>query len=341
MRCIEMQLKTNKRATLRDVSGVIRAALCGLVLVAASGSSSAQQWPTKTLRIVVNGPAGGSVDTVLRLVSVNLAQRLGTPVIVENKSGGSGLIGTQEVLRASPDGSTFLASLDGVFTEVPHSVKISFDPLKDMTPVVDLFSNGWVLVSNETVPAKSLTDAVSWAKSRQEGLSYGSFSSGTISHILGAQMAKSAGLRLNHVPFRGGADAMQALLGGHVNVLFSGVVQALPYVKAGKLTALAFSGPDRSPSLPNVPTFKEAGYPDLTALSWVGIFARKEVPAPLRERLHKEIAAVLAQPEVREKIMAIGTNPAKPRSSVELIHQMSVDSPRAELVLQAAGVKPQ
>lgn len=324
------------RAALRRIFG----GLLGGLALAAAPMCWAQQWPTKTIRIVVNGPAGGSVDAVTRLVGTYLSQRLGSPVVVENKSGGSGLIGVREVLHAPADGSAFLASLDGVLTEVPHSVKVDFDPLKDLTPVVDLFGNGWMLVSNDTVPARNLADAVAWIKSQPQGVNYGSFSAGTISHLLGEQMAKAMGLRMNHVPFRGGADAMQAVIGGHVNLLFSGVFQALPHIKSGKITALGFTGPERSPFLPDVPTFKELGHPDLTAVSWIGIWARKDVPTALQERLHKEVAQILTLPAVREKIEAIGTNPAQPRSSAELARQMAADYQRAGAILRAAGVQP-
>lgn len=327
-----------KRATLGRILGLL---FSGMVLTVPPSLSWAQQWPTKTVRIVVNGPAGGVVDTVVRLVGTHLSERLGSPVIVDNKSGASGLIGVQNVLQAPADGSTFLASMDGVLTEVPHSVKINFDPLKDVTPIVDLFYNGWVLVSSDKVPAKSLSDVVAWAKKKPEGVNYGSFSTGTISHILGLQLAKSAGLQMNHVPYRGGPDAMQALMGGQVPLLFSGIVQSLPHIKTGKITALVFTGTERSSFLPDVPTAKELGYPELTAVSWVGIWARKDVPVALQDRLNKEVARILAMPDVREKIAAMGTNAAKPRSSAELVKQMAIDYRHAGAVLQAAGVKSQ
>lgn len=313
----------------------------GAVVLSSMASTVFAAWPTKSVRLVVNVPAGGSIDAVARLVGEQVSGQLGVPVVVENKSGGSGLIGVQEVLRAPADGGTFLASLDGVLTEVPHSVKVNFDPLKDLRPVVDLFSNGWVLVANASVPANSLAEAVAWAKSNPDGVNYGSFSAGTISHILGLQLGQSTGARMNHVPFRGGPDAMQALLGDHIPLLFSGVVLALPYIKSGKLKAYAFTDDQRSSFLPKVPTFKELGYPELTATSWVGLWARSGVAPELQTRLHDAVAKALAKPEVRERIEALGTNPARPRSSAELVKQMAVDYPRAGQVLSAAGVKPQ
>lgn len=322
-------------------SRVIGAMLAGFVLCTAPVLSWAQHWPTKTVRIVVNGPPGGVVDTVTRLVGKHLSERLDSPVIVENKSGASGLIGVQDVLRSPADGGTFLASLNGVLTEVPHSVKIDFDPLKDVTPVVDLFGNGWVLVSNGTVPAKNLADFVAWVRKDPGGVNYGSVGAATISYILGVQMAKSMGLQLNDVPFRGGPDAMLALVSGQVPTMFSGVVQALPFINAGKLNALGFTGPERSSFLPDVPTFAELGHPEMTAVSWVGIWSRKDVPAALQERLHNEVAQILAMPEVRKKITEIGTKVARPRSSAELVRQMAIDYSHAGSVLRAAGVKPQ
>lgn len=340
MSSVTVQIGPGVRAGCATRMRLLGAAACALLLLAASPPSWAQ-WPTKTLRIVVNGPPGGAIDAVTRLVAAQLSERLGSTVVVDNKSGGSGLIGAQEVLRSAADGGTFLASLDGVLTEVPHTVKINFDPLKDITPVVDLFGNGWVLVANEGVTVKSLAELAIWAKQQPAGINYGSFSAGTISHILGLQMANSMGLQMNHVPFRGGADAMQALMGGHVPLLFSGVAQALPHIKAGKVHAIAFTGEQRSPFLPDVPTFKELGHPELAALSWIGLWARSGVPRELQERMHKEVAQILAQPGVRDKIKALGTNPALPRSADELIRQMAVDYPRAGRLLNAAGLKPQ
>lgn len=336
----DMALHSRHRLSRR----LLGMALGGAILAGVSATAwgqTASPWPVKTVRIVVNAPAGGSIDAVTRLVAERLEQRLGSTVVVENKAGGSGLIGLRDVLRAPADGSTFLASLDGVLTEVPHSVKLNFDPLKDLTPLADFFINGWVLTTSSEVPAKSYADLLAWAKATPDGVNYGSFSAGTISHILGLQLARTTGIRMNHVPFRGGADAMQALLGGHIQMLFSGVVQAQPHLKSGKISVIAFSGDTRSEFLPEVPTFKELGNPDLTAESWVGLWSRSTMPAALRERMHNEVAAILALPEMREKIRALGTHPAVPRSSAALAKQMAIDSPRAGAVLRAAGVQPQ
>ena len=322
------------------------AAAAGLALPAASwlaprtATAQAAAWPQRPVRLVVNAPAGGTADIAARIIGESMATAFGQPFVVDNKGGGSGTIGIMDVLRSPPDGYTLLVSVDAAFTEVPHSVKVSFDPLKDMRPVADIYLGSLVLIGNDTVPAKTLPELLDWIKRQPGGANYASYSAGTMSHILGAQLAKAAGVSLNHIPYRGSPPAMQDLLGGQVPLMFNGIGNVLPQLKTGKVRVYAIAAEQRSEFLPEVPTFKELGYPDLMSLAWMGLWAQPQVPASIVERLHAEVARILAQPATRQRFKEIGFTPAAPRRSDELVRAVQADYQRAGAILRTLGVTP-
>lgn len=319
---------------------VLLAAAAGLAAASPLAAWS-QAWPTRPVTIVVNGPPGGPVDILARMVGEGLAGALGQQVIIENKSGGAGSIGAQEVIKAAADGYTWLASYDGSFTESPHAMKVSYDPLKSLRPVVDIAFNGLVLAVSAEVPAKTLPEFIAWAKKQPGGLNYGSFGVGSSSQIRALQLAKATGLQLHHVPYRGNADAMQALLGGQLPMMFSGMVNVAQHHKVGKVRVLGFTGEQRSPFMPDVPTFKEQGLPTIVGQNWIGLWARDTMPAALRDRMHQEVSRVLSNPALRQRIEGLSTNPAKGRTPDDLARQMAADSAAVSALLLAEGITPQ
>jgi len=334
----------------RILHGIQRRRLCaaaaGLALPAASwlapraASAQAAAWPQKPVRLVVNAPPGGTADIAARILGEGMSAAFGQPFIVDAKGGGSGTIGIMDVLRSPPDGYTLLVSVDAAFTEVPHSVKVSFDPLKDMRPVADIYLGSLLLIGNDSVPAKTLPELLDWIKRQPGGVNYASYSAGTSSHYLGAQLAKAANLSLNHIPYRGSPPAMQDLLGGQVPLMFNGIGNVLPQLKSGKIRVYAIAAEQRSEFLPEVPTFKELGYPDLMSLVWMGLWAQPQVPATIVERLHAEVARILARPETRQRFKEIGFTPAAPRRTDELARAVQADYQRAGTILRSLGVMP-
>lgn len=302
--------------------------------------ASSGAWPQKPVRIVVNAPPGGTADVAARIVGEGLSASLGHPFIVDAKGGGSGTIGVMDVLRSPADGYTLLVSVDGAFTEVPHSVKVAFDPLKDMRPVADIYLGSLVLIGNDAVPANTLPELLEWVRRQPGGVNYASYSAGTMSHILGAQLAKAAGVSLHHIPYRGSPSAMQDLLGGQVPLMFNGIGNVLPQLKGGRVRVYAIAAEQRSEFLPEVPTFKELGYPELMSLVWMGLWTQPQVPAQIVERLHAEVARILAQPATRQRFKEIGFTPAAPRRPDELARAVQADYQRTGAILRTLGVTP-
>ena len=317
------------------------AALGGAAALAAAPSAFAQAWPERPIRLIVNAPPGGTADIAARLVGEGLSPALGRPVVVDNKAGGSGVIGLQELLRAPADGHTFLVAVNGAMTEVPHSVKFPIDPLKDVKPIVDVTVGSLLLVGHPSLPARTLPELVDWIRRQPQGVSYASYSPGTLSHILGLQLNKAAGLAMNHVGYRGSPPAMQDLLGGTVPLMFNSVGNVLAQLKDGKLRAFAIAAPARSELVPDVPTFAEMGYPILQASTWIGLWCAPQVPAPIVQRMHAETAKLLARPELRQRMRDIGLTAASGRGPDELARSVAADFEAAGAILRSVGFKPE
>lgn len=321
-----------------------RRAIAGLATLglaaAATGARSQSAWPDRPVRFIVNAPPGGTADIAARIVGEGLSPSLGRPIVVESKAGGSGMIGVQELMRSPADGHTFLVSVNGAFTEVPHSVKFPGDPVKDIRPIADIYFGSLLLVGNASVPAKTLPELIAWVKSQPNGVSYASYSPGTLSHIHGLQLARNAGIELNHVGYRGSPPAMQDLLGGQVPLMFNSVANVLPNLKDGRLRAFAIASGSRSEFLPEVPTFAELGYPDLQATVWMGLWSMPQVPTAIQSRMQEEVRRLLGRPEVRKRFGELAFTPAQPRSPDELAQSIAADHERAGAILRSVGYKP-
>ncbi len=261
----------------------------------------AQNWPAGNIKIVVVYPPGGSTDMIARLIQPHMQQRLGTTVIIENRAGGGGSIGTAAVAKSSPDGSTWAMVFDNhaanpfVFPNMP------FDTEKDLDPVQLIGTAPYVLSTNAQKPFKTLAEVVAAAKIKPGTLSYATVGAGSVGHLAMELLWKQAGVRLVHVPYRGGGPAMNDLIAGHVDLLIASTAQSVPFIQAGSIRALAQSGKTRTSTLANVPAIAES-YPGFEAYAWWGVFAPAGTPKAIVSRFADELAASLREPGVAKQL---------------------------------------
>jgi tripartite-type tricarboxylate transporter receptor subunit TctC len=317
-------------------------ALTGVAVALAASSASAQQaWPTKPVRIVAAGTAGGTADVVARLLADGLSKELGQPVIVEPKPGAAGAIAVNDLMAAPHDGHTVMVAVNSLVSEIPHIVKLKVDMSKEIKPIAELARGGLVLVGTPSLPAKNLSDVIAYAKANPGKVSYASYSPGTLSHVLGLVLNQSAGIDMTHVGYKGSTPALTDVMGGHVPLMFDGLATSLPLIKSGKIKAFAISSPARSSILPDVPTFTELGYKQMEAVGWMGLWTTPDVPAAVQTRLREATQKVLAQPVMREKLKEIGFEVGQAASSEELAKGLRGDYERVGAALKAIGFKPE
>ncbi|WP_418146769.1 tripartite tricarboxylate transporter substrate binding protein [Variovorax paradoxus] len=274
-----------------------------------AAAAQANGFPDKPIRIVVPFPPGGATDAAARLVAVKMGEHWGQPVVVDNRAGAGGNVGSDLVAKAPADGYTLVMGVTG-----SHAINTSlysrmpYDPVADFVAISQVAVVPNVLVVHPSVPAKNLAELVALAKKEPGKLNYASLGNGTAAH-LGMEMLKSeAGVDITHVPYKGSAPAVSDLLAGQVQMMVDGLPSALPHVKAGKLRAIALTSLHRAPSLPGLPTIAET-YPGFYADAWSGLFAPRGTPQPVVDKLSAEVQRILKQPDVREKLMALGAEP--------------------------------
>jgi tripartite-type tricarboxylate transporter receptor subunit TctC len=308
-----------------------------LLLTLASLNGLAQPFPSKPVRIIVPFSPGGVADSSARVISEKLGARLGQSVVVENRPGASGNIGTQQVAASAPDGHTLLLGFDGTMVVNPHVyARLPFDTLRDFAPITKLGDATLILVAHPSLPAKDLREFLQVAK--KQNFSYGSAGTGSTPHLAGELLAQRTGIGLTHVPYKGGGQAMGDVVGGQIPLVFTAIATAQQFVKAGKLKALGVSSARRSGSLPEVPTFVESGLDGFVVDSWVGILAPAKTPQPVVERLQKEIASVLGEPETRERYATLGIESIG-NSPDDFSAQIRADLARWEKVVRQAGIR--
>ncbi len=311
--------------------------LMGLALCATQ--TMAQSYPTKPIRLVVPFTPGGVTDTSGRFIAEQLSKRLGQQVVVDNKPGASGNIGTQMVATADPDGYTLLLGFDGTMVINPHVFpKVGFDTVKDFAPIGKIGDAVLILVAYTGLPAKSLKDVIAMSKTQSGGLSYGTSGTGGTPHIAGELLKDRTGANLVHIPYKGGGQAMTDVLGGNIPLVYTAIAGAIPHIKAGKLHPVAVSSAQRASSLPEVPTFIESGVPDFEINSWVGLLAPARTPKPIVDKLNAELNAVLSDPAVRERLTGMGIA-AAPGSADKFAQEMQRDLTRYGGVVKSAGIK--
>jgi len=293
------------------------------------------------VHVVVPVPPGGVIDNGMRAISDVLGQRLGQQIVIENRPGANGVVGAQHVARAAPDGYTLLACVDGtaaVSLNPAISPQAPLQTLRDFAPVTKLGDFYLVLVANPKVPAKNLAEFLALAKKSGESYGFGTSGIGSTPHLSGELLAQRTGVKLTHVPYKGGGQALTDVLGGQIPLVFTTVPSAQQHVKSGKLTALGVASAKRTNVLPDTPTFIESGLPGFDVSGWVGIFAPAGTPAPVVERLQKEFAAAMADPKARERFDALGLLPAG-NPPADFAAQVRTDQARWAEVVKKGNIK--
>ena len=272
--------------------------MCAFAASVVSVSAFAQNWPTGTVTVVVPWPPGGPSDIAARPLSKSLTEGLGQTFIIDNRAGGGGNIGSAAVARAKPDGHTLLITSSAPIVINPSLYKnMSFDPLKDLAPVTNLLRVPLVLVANPSVPAKNLKELIAHIQSKKGSFSYGSSGNGTPQHLTSELFKSLAKVEMSHVPYKGSAPAISDLLGGHIPIMFDSTIAIMPHIKAGKVRPIAISSAKRSPLLPDVPTFAEAGLPALESYAWYGMFAPAKTPKNVIAKINAETVKMMKSPE--------------------------------------------
>jgi tripartite-type tricarboxylate transporter receptor subunit TctC len=307
--------------------------------LALAGPAKAQDYPSKPIRLVVPFAAGGATDVLARLVGERLTASLGQQVVVDNRPGAGGNIGSDIVARAEPDGYTILMGAVGTHAINPSLYpKMPYDPVKDFAPVTLVASVPNVLVVNPEVPAKSVEELIDLAKAKPGELNFASSGNGTSIHLSGELFKAMTGTDIVHVPYKGSGPAVTDLLGGQVQMMFDNMPSSLPHVKAGKLRALGVTSAKRSPALPEVPTIAEAGVPGYDATSWFGILAPAGTPEPVVTRLQGAIVQALGEPEMRQRMADLGAEPVGD-TPAEFGQFIAAEIAKWAKVVNDAGVK--
>ena len=272
-------------------------------------SKGAGAYPTRPIRLIVPFAPGGSNDIMARLAGQKLSETLGTQVVVDNRAGGSGIIGTDIAAKAAPDGYTVLMmSLTFAVNPSLYS-KLPYDTEKDLAPVTLVASAPLMLVVHPSIPAKSVQELIAYAKANPGKLNFGSGGPGTTPHLAGEMLKMMAGVKMTHVPYKGGGPALNDLIGGQIQLMLENIPSTLPHAKSGRLRALAVSGLKRSALVPDLPTLDEAGLKGYEIVGWNGLFVPAGTSRQIVTRLHGDIAKALAQPDVKERLATMGAEP--------------------------------
>ncbi|MCC7082099.1 MAG: tripartite tricarboxylate transporter substrate binding protein [Burkholderiales bacterium] len=293
-----------------------RAFVCA-VLTAAACVASAQTYPTKPVRIIVPWTAGGTADTLARIMAHSLSESLGQQVLADNRPGASGQIGTELVAKAAPDGYTLVLATTAPNSTAPSLYsKLTYDPSKDFAPISLIAFTFYVLSVNPVVPAKTIPELVKLAKARPGELNFASPGNGTPNHLSGEMFKTMAGIKMQHIPFKGSAQAIAAVIGGQIPINFENIAVVLPHIKAGKVRALGVTSATRNRYLPDVPTIAESGYPGFEAVGWFGLMAPAATPRNVLEKLNADAVRSLTSSEVSARILSLGAE-VKPSTMAE------------------------
>jgi tripartite-type tricarboxylate transporter receptor subunit TctC len=320
-------------------SQFLKAGMLGAVSILAPVRASAQAtgFPNRPIRIVVPFPPGGSVDPLARVLGQKMAESLGQPVIVDNRPGGNAVIGTELVARSPADGYTLLVASSSHITN-SLLMQTPYNALQDFVPVATLSESPAVLVVHPSVPANTLQEFIALAKASPTALNYSSAGTGNPNHLAGELLDIMAGIQTTHIPYKGGAPAITDLLAGLVQFSYGSTIIVLPHIRAGRLKALAVSGPTRLAALPNVPTFAEAGVPGYEIRIWNAVLAPAGTPRDIVAKLTAEINRVMAMPEVKERLDAGGMDPLA-LSPAQFSTMMQADTEKFERVIKTANVR--
>lgn len=316
-----------------------RVLLLPLALAVAAPSLS-QQYPVRPVRFVVPFAAGGSVDTLARTMGPKLADALGQQIVVDNRPGGNGDIGMLIVAKSAPDGYTLLLGYIANLAIAPSLyAKMPYDPVGDYAPVTQIATSPNVLTAHPSVPAKNLQELVALAKSKPGAVNFASTGVASVGHLTGELLNVLAGMKMTHVPYKGGGQAIIDLVGGHVQVMFSGFSAAMPHIKSGKIRPLAVTGAKRSHALADVPTIAEQGFPGVEATAWYGVLVPAGAPQPVVARLHGEFVRILKLPDVVQRLDALGFELVGSTPD-QFSAYIRSETRKWEKVVRASGAKP-
>ena len=285
--------------------------LSGVVIAAATlaTAASAQSYPAKSIRLIVPYAPGGGVDIIARTTAQDLAKRVGQQIIVDNRTGGGGNVGSDLVAKSAPDGYTLLMASPANTINPSLYSKMPYEPMRDLAAIALIASVPAVLLANRSLPVQNVKQLVALAKARPGALTYGSGGSGSTEHLAGEMFKSFAGIDMLHVPYKGGAQVLTDVIGGQIALLFVNQVFALPHLQGGKVKALAVAGNTRSPSLPDVPTFVESGFRDFVVSVWWGVMGPAAMPKEIVNQLNREIVAGLSSPEMKERLQSMSAQP--------------------------------
>jgi tripartite-type tricarboxylate transporter receptor subunit TctC len=323
---------------MRPVTIVLLFGLFATLSQPSTAQTSAAPYPNKPIRMIAPSGAGGPVDVICRAVSQALSEALGQQIVVENRVGAAGLIGTETVAKSPADGYTLLFGFSGPLAIVPNlNPNTPYDPQKDLTPVSQVAAAPYVLLVHPSVPAKSVKQLVALAKSRPGKMNFSSGGNGVGIHMAGELFNIAAGVRIVHVPYKGAAPAMTALIAGEVDMMFNGLPPTLPHIQSGKVRALAVGGAKRTPLLPGVPTILESGF-DFNTTGWYGVVAPKGTPQSVIDTLHKALVRALDAGPLKAQLtrLAVESVGSTPAEFASLIRE---ENAKWSKVIKAAGIK--
>jgi len=327
----------NRRTLIQGLAG---SALLGQGMALGASAAWAQgSYPTKPIRLIVPFSPGGVSDTSARVVAEKLSLQLGQQVVVDNRPGASGNIGTQAVAVAEPDGHTLVLGYDGTLVINPHLQKVPFDPVKDFAPIGKIGDATLIIVVNPKLPVRNYAELLAYAKTLPGGLSYGSAGTGSTPHLAGELLKQRTGIPLTHIPYKGGGQAMGDVVGGTLPMLYTAVAGALPFVRNQQLRAIAVSSATRAPSLPDVPTLIEAGVKDFVFDSWVGLMAPARTPRPVVDRLNQALQTVLQAPDMRERLQTLGIVTVSENSPEAFGRSIVADLDKNRAIVAGAQIK--
>ncbi len=314
-----------------------------LAVITAAGTSLAQDtpgFPNRPIRLVVPFVPGGTADTIARIVSDRLYVRLGRPIVLDTRAGANSVVGCEIVAQSNPDGHTLIIVAAGFAVNPSLRKTMPYDSLRDFAPVGLVGIGPYLLTIHSSIPANTVSEFVAWGKARPGQVSYASTGVGSPPHLAMELLKTMAGVDFVHVPYKGGGAVLPDLLSGRVPLHFSSVSTAAPHVRAGRLKAIAMTTPKRSPSMPEVPTFDEAGLKGYDVTGWYGLLAPAKTPTPLVNRINRELQQVLVDAEALKRLAQAGIEPA-PGTPAEFSALIKVEIPKWAKVIKAAGVQPE
>ncbi len=298
-------------------------------------------WPSKPLRLVVGAPAGGSADSLARLLAEGLQQDLGKTVIVESKPGAGGVLAVNDLMANGKDGHTLLVIQGGIVAETPLAYKVNYQPFKDLKPLAQISRTGLILVANKELPVSNLQQLISYTKTQKGGLDFASYATGMKGHTSGMLLGQLTNIQLKHVGYKGSPPALTDLMGGHIPLMFDGLTTSLPLIKAGKIKPIAVNYPTRIAELPDTPTFKELGYPQLAQAGWFGVWSRPDVPPAIQQKVREITLAHFRKAAVQKRVREMGMDEPTAATSEELMADLKQASQQQAALLKSINYKPE